>query len=79
MRLAPYAVGIGNVTSVFVLTAPAISALSPQGGGLIFGWVYGFTWDNQLVPLAWVQVTASNPNALSKCAIHYLDWGKWSI
>ncbi len=29
---------------------------------MIYGWVYGFTWDDQLVPLVWVQVTASNPN-----------------
>jgi len=30
---------------------------------MIYGWVYGFTWDDQLAPLVWVQVTASGPNA----------------
>ena len=42
---------------------PAFGQTFAQGGGLIYGYVYGFTWDDQLVPLVWVQVTASNPNA----------------
>lgn len=62
MRLAPYAVALGILLAIFTLRTPATSALSPQSGGLIFGWVYGFTWDDQLVPLEWVQVTAMNPN-----------------
>ena len=46
-----------------MMRAPPVFAQSPgEGGGLIYGWVYGFTWDDQLVPLVWVQVTASNPN-----------------
>ena len=62
MRLAPYAVALVILLTILILRAPATSALSPQGGGLIFGWVYGFTWDDQLIPLEWVQVTATNPN-----------------
>jgi hypothetical protein len=62
MRLALYVVALGLLLCVLILRAPATSALSPQGGGLIFGYVYGFTWDDQLIPLEWVQVTAANPN-----------------
>jgi hypothetical protein len=62
MRLALYAVALGVLLSILILRAPTTSALSPQGGGLIFGYVYGFTWDDQLIPLEWVQVTAINPN-----------------
>ena len=62
MRLAPYALALGILLVILILRAPATSALSPQSGGLIFGWVYGFTWDDRLVPLEWVQVTATNPS-----------------
>jgi hypothetical protein len=62
MRLALYAVTLGILLTILLLREPATSALSPQGGGLIFGSVYGFTWDDQLIPLEWVQVTATNPN-----------------
>jgi hypothetical protein len=62
MKIAPYAVALGILLAIFILKAPATSALSPQSGGLIFGSVYGFTWDDQLIPLEWVQVTATNPS-----------------
>ena len=62
MKTAAYAVALGILLAIFILKAPAISALSPQSGGLIFGSVYGFTWDDQLIPLEWVQVTATSPN-----------------
>ena len=62
MKLAPYAVALGIFLTILLLRAPATSALSSQGGGMIRGWVYGFTWDDQLIPLEWVQVTATNPN-----------------
>ena len=47
---------------LFVATANVSAQMPVPGGGVIYGWVYGFTWDDQLVPLVWVQVTASNPN-----------------
>lgn len=63
MRLFPYALAIVFLLGFLMLRAPPAFAQMPgQGGGLIYGWVYGFTWDDQLVPLVWVQVTASNPN-----------------
>ena len=32
----------------------------PQGGGYVQGWVYGFDMYDELIPLEWVNVTASN-------------------
>lgn len=43
------------------LAVSGTATTTPQAsGGLIFGWVYGYAWNRQLVPLAWVMVTASN-------------------
>ena len=30
------------------------------GGGYIHGWVYGFNFDNYLLPVSWANVTATN-------------------
>lgn len=63
MRLFTYALVILFLLGFLMLRAPPAFAQMPgQGGGLIYGWVYGFTWDDRLVPLVWVQVTAYNPN-----------------
>ena len=64
MRLAPYAAALGLLLAILIIRAPPTFAQVPQqgGGGLIYGSVYGFTWDNELVPLEWVQVTAANAN-----------------
>jgi hypothetical protein len=63
LRLVPCALVIVFLLGFLILHAPSAFAQMPgQGGGLIYGWVYGFTWDDQLVPLVWVQVTASNPS-----------------
>ena len=63
LRLFPYALAIVFLLGFLLLRVPPAFAQMPgQGGGLIYGWVYGFTWDDQLVPLVWVQVTASNPS-----------------
>ena len=64
MRVVPYALAVVFLLGFLMLRAPPAFAQSfVQGGGLIYGSVYGFTWDDQLVPLVWVQVTASDPNA----------------
>ena len=66
MRLFPYALAIVLLLGFLTLRAPPTFAQTfAQGGGLIYGTVYGFTWDDQIVPLAWVQVTASDPSASS--------------
>ena len=39
---------------------PTIAQAPPQGGGYVQGWVYGFDMYDELVPLVWVNVTASN-------------------
>ena len=63
MRLVPYALAIVLMLGFLILRAPpAFAQTFAQGGGLIYGSVYGFTWDDQLVPLVWVQVTTSDPN-----------------
>jgi hypothetical protein len=61
LRLFPSALAIVFLLGFLILRAPPAFAQTP-GWGVIYGWVYGFTWDDQLVPLVWVQVTASNPN-----------------
>ena len=64
MRLVHYALAILFLLGFLMLRAPPASAQTfAQGGGLIYGSVYGFTWDDRVVPLEWVQVTASNPNS----------------
>jgi hypothetical protein len=47
---------------LLLATHNASGQMPVSGVGVIYGWVYGFTWDDRLVPLVWVQVTASNPN-----------------
>ena len=70
MRLISYALAILFLLGFLMLRAPpAFAQTFAQGGGAIYGTVYGFTWDDQIVPLAWVQVTASDaaaprPNAV---------------
>ena len=61
MRLAPYAVAIGIMVAILILSAPpAFAQIPQQGGGYIFGYVYGFNMWDHLVPLEWVTVTATN-------------------
>jgi hypothetical protein len=61
MRLAQYAVAMAIMLAVLILSAPpAIAQISAHGGGYIFGYVYGFNMWDQLVPLEWVMVTATN-------------------
>jgi hypothetical protein len=64
MKLSLYAVAVGIALTILIVGATRASAQPAQvGGGAIYGWVYGFTWDDQLVPLEWVPVTAINLNA----------------
>jgi hypothetical protein len=62
MRLAPYVATIGILLAFLILTAPHASAQVFGGGGMIFGHVYGFDMWDELVPLVWVPVTATNQN-----------------
>ena len=63
LRVFSCALVIVFLLGFLMLRAPPAFAQAPGlGGGLIYGWVYGFTWDDRLVPLVWVQVTASNPS-----------------
>jgi hypothetical protein len=60
MRLIPYAVALGLVLAILVLgVRPATAQGSLQSGGVLFGYVYGFTMYDQLIPLEWVTVTAT--------------------
>jgi len=59
-------------TAYLILTATlAISALGGSivsahsqtwqyGGGYLHGWVYGFNYDNYLLPISWANITATN-------------------
>jgi len=70
MRLIACALGIVFLLGFLMLRAPPVFAQTfAQGGGAIYGTVYGFTWDDRLVPLAWVQVTASDPVASGPYAL----------
>jgi hypothetical protein len=62
MRLAPHIAAIGIVVVVLILSAPAATGQAMGGGGYIFGHVYGFDMWDELVPLEWVTVTATNPS-----------------
>jgi hypothetical protein len=62
MRLALYVAAIGIMLALLVLSAPQASAQMLGGGGYIFGHVYGFDMWDELVPLEWVTVTATNQN-----------------
>jgi hypothetical protein len=61
MRAVLGALAVGVVLVMLLLgSRPTIAQAPPQGGGYIHGWVYGFDMYDQLVPLVWVNVTASN-------------------
>lgn len=61
MRPVLCALAVGMVLVMLVLgTRSTIAQAPPQGGGYVQGWVYGFDMYDELVPLEWVNVTASN-------------------
>lgn len=61
MRPVLGALAVGMVLVMLVLgSRPTIAQAPPQGGGYVQGWVYGFDMYDELVPLEWVNVTASN-------------------
>ena len=61
MRPVLGALAVGLVLVMLVLgSRPTIAQAPPWGGGYVQGWVYGFDMYDELVPLVWVNVTASN-------------------
>ena len=38
----------------------AHSQTSQYGGGYLHGWVYGFNYDNYLLPISWANITATD-------------------
>lgn len=57
----PYAAAVGIVLAILILGVGPTTAQTPlQGGGYIHGWVYGFNMWDELVPLEWVNVAATN-------------------
>jgi len=61
MRPVLCALAVGLVLVMLALGSGSTMAQAPpQAGGYIRGWVYGFDMYDELVPLAWVNVTASN-------------------
>ena len=61
MRAAIGALAVGLVLVMLVLgSRPAVAQAPPGGGGFVQGWVYGFDMYDKLIPLAWVNVTASS-------------------
>ncbi len=63
MRKAVYAAALGIILATLLLSTRGALATSPaQGGGLLRGYVYGFDMYDELIPLVWVNVTATNAN-----------------
>jgi hypothetical protein len=62
MRPVLGALAVGIVLVMLVLGSRPTIAQAPQQGGYVQGWVYGFDMYDELVPLEWVNVTASNGN-----------------
>jgi hypothetical protein len=61
MRRVLGALAVELVLVLLVLgSRPTSAQAPPQGGGYVQGWVYGFDMYDELVPLEWVNVTASN-------------------
>ena len=65
MRLLPYALAIGIVTAILFLGPSLVAAQNQNhptqfGGGMVSGFVYGYTMYDQLIPIEWAQVTASS-------------------
>jgi hypothetical protein len=64
MKLVCYVLMVAGMTALALLGARLAIAqpqLNPSvGGGQITGQVLGFTYDEQLIPVEWASVTASN-------------------
>lgn len=65
MRALPFAMALATLLAIllFVGVGSASGQSHPAqgyGGGYIQGWVYGYTMFDQLIPLGWIPVTASN-------------------
>jgi hypothetical protein len=63
MKLAPYSIAV--VILLFILAAGvgrAVAQAPFQSSGYVQGYVYGLNADNELIPLVWASVTASNSN-----------------
>ena len=63
MRLLPYWFALGIVLAVLFVgvgTASAQNQPKQYGGGYIQGAVYGYNMWDELIPIDWAQITASN-------------------
>src|SRR5208337_1117390 len=58
--LAALTIGILLLGTKMVGAQPHVQQVWGAGGGEITGAVYGFTWDDQLTPIAWASVNANN-------------------
>jgi hypothetical protein len=63
MKLAHYAVQVAILLFILTVGVGRASAQAPfQGSGYLQGYVYGLTTNDEMVPLVWANVTASNSN-----------------
>ena len=63
MKLEPYVFAVAIFLFILAAGIGRVAAQTPfQTGGYLQGYVYGLTTDNELVPLVWANVTASNSN-----------------
>lgn len=63
MRLLPYWLALGVVLAVLFIgvgTASAHNQPKQYGGGYVQGAVYGYNMWDELIPIDWAQITASN-------------------
>ncbi|OFX15802.1 hypothetical protein A3K71_07580 [archaeon RBG_16_50_20] len=63
MRLLPYWLSLGIVLSVLFIGAGMASAQNQPkqyGGGYVQGAVYGYNMWDELIPIDWAEITASN-------------------
>ncbi|MFI5448585.1 MAG: carboxypeptidase regulatory-like domain-containing protein [Candidatus Bathyarchaeia archaeon] len=63
MKTAIYLIILTATVAILALGTSIVSARSQPwqyGGGYLHGWVYGFSYDNYLLPISWANVTATN-------------------
>lgn len=74
MKLLPYAIAFGILIAILFVSVGATSAQNQPkqyGGGYVQGFVFGYNMWDELIPIDWAQVTASN----SLYAFTYASYG----